>query len=88
MRACMLTTEDNDHDYFNDFKGWYNFDEQKGYGTCSLLARIARTSDQLSEEENDRATEEAIDWILKYCVPIDKYGNISRYKKVFEEVNS
>ena len=84
MAACMVTTEDNEHDYFNDFESWFDFDDKKGYGTCSLLARIARTSDQLSEEENDRAQEEAVDWIIKYCVPIDKNGNISKYKKVYE----
>ena len=54
MSAHMITTEDNPYDYFNDFENWYNFDIQKGYNTCSLLARIARTSDQLSDDENER----------------------------------
>lgn len=80
----MITTEDNPHDYFNEFNDWFNFDSQKGYGTCSLLARIARTSDQLSDEENDKEQERAIDWIMKYCIPIDKEGNISKYIKVKE----
>ena len=62
-----------------------NFDIQKGYGTCSLLARIARTSEQLSDEENERAIEDAIDEIIKYDVAIDKDGNVVNYKKVSEK---
>lgn len=85
MSACMLTTEDNPYNYFNDFESWYNFDIQKGYGTCSLLARIARTSDQLSDDENEREIERAIDEILKLDVAIDKEGNVINYKKVFEK---
>lgn len=84
MAGYMLTTEDNPYNYFDDFESWYNFDIQKGYGTCSLLARIARTSDQLSDEENERAIEEAIDEIMKYDVAIDNFGNIVKYKKVAE----
>ena len=42
------------------------FDEEKGYHTTSYLGRIARTSDQLSDEENERETERAIDEIIKY----------------------
>ena len=84
MSAYMITTEDNPFDYFNDFINWYNFDIQKGYNTCSLLARIARTSDQLSDFENEREIERAIDEIMKYDVAIDKQGNFVHYKKVKE----
>jgi hypothetical protein len=48
---------------------------EKGYNTCSYLGRIARTSDQLSEEENELEIERAIDEIIKY-----DFRNI--YKKV------
>lgn len=80
----MITTEDNPYDYFNNFDEWYNFDIQKGYNTCSLLARIARTSDQLSDDENEREIERAIDEILKYDVAIDNDGNIVKFVKVSE----
>lgn len=73
--ACMITTFDNPYDPFTQFTSWFMFDEEKGYHTCSYLGRIARTSDNLSEEENNRETERAIDEIIKY-----DFRNI--YKKV------
>ena len=66
MAKCMLTTVDNPYDPFEQFNSWLMFDMDKGYGTCSYLDRIARTSDQLSEEENDLEIEQAIDEIIKY----------------------
>lgn len=75
---CMLTTVDNPFDPFEQFTSWFMFDEEKGYHTCSYLGRIARTSDQLSEEENELENERAIDEILKY-----DFRNI--YKKVVQK---
>ena len=74
----MLTTVDNPFDPFEQFTSWFMFDEEKGYHTCSYLGRIARTSDQLSEEENELENERAIDEILKY-----NFRNI--YKKVVQK---
>jgi hypothetical protein len=51
------------------------FDMDKGYSSCSYLDRIARTSNQLSEEENNLEIERAIDEIIKY-----DFRNV--YKKV------
>lgn len=72
---CMLTTFDNPYDPFEQFTSWFLFDVEKGYNSCAYLGRIARTSDQLSEEENDLEVERAIDEIIKY-----DFRNI--YKKV------
>ena len=66
MPKCMLSTIDNPFDPFNDFDSWFRYDCDKGYNSCSYLDRIARTSDQLSDEENDSEIERAIDEIIKY----------------------
>lgn len=65
MAKCLLTTKNNPHDPSKDFDSWYNYDQLFDQ-CCSLLDRVARTSDQLSEEENDREIERAIDDIIKY----------------------
>lgn len=76
-RRVMLTTFDNPYDPFNEFTSWFLFDVEKGYNTCAYLDRIAKTSDQLSEEENRQEIERAIDEIIKY-----DFMNI--YKKVIK----
>ncbi len=70
-----LTTIDNPFNPFEQFNSWFLFDEEKGYHSCSYLGRIARTSEQLSDEENNSEIERAIDEIIKY-----DFRNI--YKKV------
>ena len=65
-KACMLSTFDNPYNPFVDFDSWLMFDMEKGYNSCGYLARIARTSDQFSEEENNLEVERAIDEIIKY----------------------
>ena len=74
----MLTTIDNPFDPFEEFTSWFLFDVEKGYNTCSRLARIANISDELSEKEVDKEIERAIDEIIKY-----DFMNI--YKKVKRE---
>lgn len=62
----MLTTSDNPFNPYENFDSWYMFDMDHGYDTCSYLSRIAYTSDQLSEAENDSEIERAIDEIIKF----------------------
>lgn len=75
MVAARLTTTDNPYDPFSQFTEWYAEDHRLGYDTPNYLARIARTSDELSEADNDEAIELAIDEIIK-----EHDGGI--YKKV------
>ena len=71
----MLTTYDNPFDPFEQFSSWFLFDVEKGYNTCSYLARITKLSDEMSQQEEDEEVERAIDEIIKY-----DFMNI--YKKV------
>ena len=78
--AAMLTTIDNPYDPVKQFDEWYACDRdlaRKGNypDSCSLLARIAKTSDQLSDQLNDKIVEDAIDEIIKN-------EPTKRYKKV------
>lgn len=66
MSKAMLSTIDNPFNPFEDFKSWFLFDIEKGYNSCSYLGRIAKTSDQLSDVENDEEIERAIDEIIEY----------------------
>ena len=72
---CMLTTNDNPFDPFEDFASWFMFDIEKGYYSCSKLARIVEFEDDMSEQEKDIEIERAIDEIIKH-----DFMNI--YKKV------
>lgn len=63
---CRLTTFDNPYDPFRQFDQWFLFDEEKGYHTCAYLGRVARTSEQMSDEENAAEIERAIDEIIKF----------------------
>lgn len=60
----MLTTVDNPYDPFTEWDNWFAFDEQCGYHTCGLLARLALTSDSLTDEANEQAINDAIQDIL------------------------
>ena len=68
MAEHMLTTVDNPYSPFTQFDEWYAFDDAHGYGTLSLLARIAKTSDELSEADQSQAIEHAIDEIVSMNV--------------------
>ena len=78
MSAVMLTTIDNPFNPFTQFDEWFAYDSYKMYNTCSYLARIVVGSDSLSDADQDRAVELAIDEIVE----IDLLGN---YVKVTKE---
>lgn len=60
----MLTTVDNPFDPITQFDDWYEYDESKGYCTSGYVARIAKTSDDLSKNDQDLAIQAAIDEII------------------------
>ena len=76
----MLTTVDNPFDPFTQFDEWYAFDEEHGYHTTGFLARVVRSSDELSEADQDQAIEDGIDEIVKENV-------LGLYRKVPSSVS-
>lgn len=80
MSEVMLTTLDNPYNPFDNFDEWYAYDENKGYHTCSLLARIAWVSNELSEEDNRLAIDEAMNIIMRND-PLDLYIKIKKNPK-------
>lgn len=81
---CMLTTFDNPFDPFEQFTSWQLFDIEKGYYTCSHLARIINLTDDMSDEEVDSETERAIDEIIKYDF-MNIYKKVTKPKEITEE---
>ena len=70
-----ITTFDNPYDPFDQFTLWFLFDVEKGYNTCSYLARIANLYEDMTQKEEDEEVERAIDQIIE-----NDFLNI--YKKV------
>ena len=63
-KECMLTTIDNPFDPFEQFTSWLMFDIEKGYNSCSYLARIVTLSDDMTQKEMDEEIDRAIDEII------------------------
>ena len=72
-----LTTIDNPFDPFDQFTSWFLFDVEKGYYSCSRLARITNLTDDMSQVEVDKEVERAIDEIIKYD-PLNIYKKVER----------
>ena len=78
MKEVMLTTIDNPFDPFTQYDEWEVFDKDMGYHSFALLDRIVKTSNELSQEEEDTAIDLAIDEIIEYNIT-------GKYKKVYRE---
>ena len=65
-KEYMLTTRDNPWNPFTHFDEWFAFDESHGYCSCGLLARVSASTDELSDELENKQNEQAIDEIIRY----------------------
>ena len=74
MRQVMLTTVDNPFNPFDDFESWLNFDRVKGYFTSERLARVSVHTNELSEVDEFRMVEEAMDSLIE----IDEFDNLKK----------
>jgi len=79
MRVAMLTTTDNPHSPFDDFRAWYAYDVAAGYHTCDYLGRVTYLSHSLSEADYNNVVEQAIDEIVELNV-------LGNYVKVVKDL--
>jgi hypothetical protein len=77
-KEFMLTTVDNPYNPYDDITSWFMFDVEKGYYSCSLLARVAQFEDNMSSTEVDEEISRAIEEIIFY----DETG---LYTKAYKE---
>ena len=61
---CFITTLDNPFDYFEEFTSWNSFDVEKGYNTCSYVARLVELTDDMTQKEENEEVERIIDSII------------------------
>lgn len=65
MAEHMLSTVDNPWNPFSHFDEWNAWDIAAGYCSMAFLARVAPTSDDLSEADQSDIIEQAIDEIVR-----------------------
>jgi hypothetical protein len=80
MKDMMLTTIDNPFDPFVQWDQWKRFDEDMKYFTCNYLARIAKTSDDLSDADYSKAVDDAINEIVSFNIN-------GMYRKTYSQIN-
>lgn len=83
VKEYRLTTFDNPFDPFDDFTSWFLYDVEKGYNTCSKLARIAKLSDDMTQKEEIEASNIAIDEIINY----DFLNIYKRVERIHEDLD-
>ncbi|MGG6496902.1 UNVERIFIED_CONTAM: hypothetical protein NY603_28685, partial [Bacteroidetes bacterium 56_B9] len=60
-----LTTVDNPYDPFTQWDEWFLWDQNAGYNTPGLLARVAHHSNDLSDADQHVVIQDAIDEIVR-----------------------
>lgn len=83
----MLTTSDNPWNPFTDWELWYAFDENLGYATSGLIARLNPTTTELGSVHSGLDLLDAYHTILEldlfnlYRV-VDESGNVVDLEKL------
>lgn len=77
MKRVNITTKDNPFNPFDNFVEWFLYDTEKGYFTSSKIARLTKQEEYITEEEESKALEEAIDRLIEID-PLNIYIKIER----------
>lgn len=77
IKETTITTIDNPFNPFDEFTSWFMFDIEKGYYSCSKLARLANITEDMSEKEELEEIERAVDRLIEID-PLDIYKKVTR----------
>lgn len=83
VKDYMLTTLDNPWNPFTNYDEWLAFDIEKGYDTPGVLDRFSITGNNLTEAENQKILNEAMDRIIDID-PFCRWIKVTR--ESFEEL--
>ena len=78
QREVWATTLDNPFDPFKNHDDWQRFDEDHGYYTQNLIARLAVVHNDMTDDAFNFQVEQAVDEICRFNVT----GN---YRKVYKD---
>ncbi len=78
MKQYLLTTNDNPYHPADQYEEWRRYDMEHGYYTEQRLARVASTSYDLTDLENQRNINAAVNDFIR----LDRLG---LYKRVVVE---
>lgn len=78
MKQNLLTTVDNPYHPIDQFDEWLRFDHEHGYYTMERLAKVAGISYDLTDLENQRNINAAVDDFIR----LDELGI---YKRIVVE---
>lgn len=65
MKSYLLTTVDNPYHPIDQYDKWRQFDMERGYYTEQRLAKVAAISHSLTDLENQRNINAAIDDFIR-----------------------
>lgn len=77
IKRIGITTIDNPFDCFENFDDWFLFDIEKGYNTCSKLARLMCYDESMTQKEEDEQRELAIDRLIELD-PLNVYKKVTK----------
>lgn len=60
----MLSTKDNPFNPWTEWDEWFQWDTQEMYNSLALLDRVVRSSDELSDQLQEQAYDDAVDTIV------------------------
>lgn len=82
----LPSTDDNPYNPFTHFDEWYAYDTSHNHNSLGIMARLARQSPGLTDEENSQEIEQAIDVMVDKLASVNDDGLV-HYIKVSNSDN-